>query len=133
MLKKIRHIGVVVGEFERALEKFRGFGLPPNEVIDARAVGAKIAFMPIGDAMIELISHTEPDTRQDPLVRVVRGNAGAINHICFEVDDLEATVQDFEKGGARLVQGCPREGAHGRIAFFYPETTEDVLIELCEV
>jgi methylmalonyl-CoA/ethylmalonyl-CoA epimerase len=64
---------------------------------------------------------------------MVRGQKGTINHLCFEVDDLEATVQDFERSGAKLAEGCPRPGAHGRIAFFYPETTEGVLIELCEV
>jgi hypothetical protein len=32
-----------------------------------------------------------------------------------------------------MIEGCPRKGAHGRIAFFHPETTEGVLIELCEL
>jgi catechol 2,3-dioxygenase-like lactoylglutathione lyase family enzyme len=67
------------------------------------------------------------------MTRVVRGNPGVINHLCFEVDNLETTIKDFERNGAKLVEGCPRPGAHGRVAFFYPETTEGILIELCEV
>jgi len=133
MLKRIRHIGVIVEDFERALEKFRGFGLPCTEVIEVKEVGAKIAFMPIGDTMLELIYHTSPARDEDRIGHVVREHPGAINHLCFEVDNLEASIQDFQKNGAKLVEGCPKPGAHGRIAFLYPETTEGVLIELCEV
>jgi len=133
MLKKIRHIGVIVEEFERAVEKFKGFGLPCTEVVEVKEVGAKIAFMPVGDTMLELICHTRPAEEKDKMGHVVRGQPGAINHLCFEVDDLEATIRDFQKNGAKLVEGCPRKGAHGRVAFLYPETTEGVLIELCEV
>jgi methylmalonyl-CoA/ethylmalonyl-CoA epimerase len=132
MLKKIRHIGIMVDEFERALEKFKGFGLPTTEVMEVKEIGAKIAFMPVGDTMLEVICHTQPDKGEDPVTHVVRSNKSAINHICFEVDDLEATIRDFKESGARLVEGCPRKGAHGRVAFLYPETTEGVLIELCE-
>jgi len=82
---------------------------------------------------MEFIHHTKPPKGDDPMERVVRGQKGTINHLCFEVDDLEASIRDFERSGAKLVEGCPRAGAHGRVAFFYPETTEDVLIELCEV
>ena len=133
MLKRIRHIGVIVPEFDRAVKRFKGFGLSCSEVMEVQKLGAKIAFFSIGDTMIELITHPRPNEGADTMVNVVRDQAGAINHICFEVDDLEQTIKDFERNGAKVVVGCPREGAHGRIAFLRPETTEGVLIELCEV
>ena len=133
MLKKLRHIGVMVENLERAVEKFKGLGLPCTEIKENKQIDVRIGFLSIGDTSIEVICHMGPDKGDDPTVRVVRGQNGTINHLCFEVDDLEATIQDFERSGAKLVEGCPRPGAHGRIAFFYPETTEGVLIELCEV
>ena len=133
MLKKLRHIGVMVGNLERAVEKFKGFGLPCTEIKENKQMDLRIGFLSIGDTSIEIICHTEPDKGDDPMVSMVRGQKGTINHLCFEVDDLEATIQDFERSGAKLAEGCPRPGVHGRIAFFYPETTEGVLIELCEV
>jgi methylmalonyl-CoA/ethylmalonyl-CoA epimerase len=132
MLKKMRHIGVIVEDFDRAVKKFEGFGLPCTEVIERKADGMKIAFSPIGDTLIEFVNFS-PDKGWDPMHTIVRSQKGAINHLCFEVDNLEATIKDFEKQGARLVEGCPKPGAHGRVAFFYPETTDGVLIELCEV
>ena len=133
LLKKIRHVGVVVEEFEGAIDKFRGFGISCTEVKENSKIGVKIGFLPIGDSMIELIYHMESKNKGDTVSRVVQEQKGVINHICFEVDDLEACIQNFVVNGAKLVKGCPRNGAHGRIAFFYPKTTEGILIELCEV
>jgi methylmalonyl-CoA/ethylmalonyl-CoA epimerase len=123
----------MVENFEQAIETFRGFGLSCSEIKENRQMNLRVGFLPIGETSIEIVCHTKPDKGDDPMVSMVRGQKGTINHLCFEVDDLEATVQDFERSGAKLAEGCPRPGSHGRIAFFYPETTEGVLIELCEV
>ena len=128
----MRHIGVIVEDLERTIKKFEGFGLACNEVIERKEEGIGIAFLPIGDTLIEFLSFS-PDKGWDPVHTVVRSQKGAINHLCFEVDDLEASIRDFEKNGAKMIEGCPRAGAHGRVAFFHPETTEGILIELCEV
>jgi len=129
VLKKIRHIGIVIKEFERAIDKFKGFGLLCTEVTELKELGIKVAFLPIGDSSIELIYYTDPEKGRDS---VVRKQKDAINHICFEVDDIEASIKDFERNGAKLVEGYPKPGAHGRVAFFHPETTEGVLIEICQ-
>ena len=133
MLKKLRHIGIMVDNFEQALEKFTGFGLECSEVKEDKRIDLQIGFLSIGDVEVELLHHTKPDTGDDPMSSIVRGQKGAINHLCFEVDDLDASIREFEQKGARLIEGCPRTGAHGRIAFFHPESTEGVLIELCEL
>ena len=133
MLKKLRHIGVVAEDLEKAVEKFKGFGFALTEIKEDKKMDISVAFLSIGDTSIEFISHKGPDKGDDPLIHVVLGQKGTINHLCFEVDDLETSIRSFERAGAKLVESCPRSGAHGRIAFFYPETTEGILIELCEI
>lgn len=133
MLKKLRHVGIMVDNFEQAIDQFNGFGLRCTEVRENKKMDLRAGFLPIGDASLEILHHSAPDRGDDHMSSIVRGQKGAINHLCFEVDDLEATIKDFERSGAKMIEGCPRPGAHGRIAFFYPETTSGVLIELCEM
>ena len=125
-LKKLHHIGIAVEDFERAIEKFKGFGLSCSDIKDMKEAGVKIAFFPVGDVLIELLRFEPGKGPGD----VIRSQKGAINHICLEVGDLDSSIQDFEKNGAKLLNGFPMAGDHGRMAFFHPETTENVLIEL---
>jgi methylmalonyl-CoA/ethylmalonyl-CoA epimerase len=130
LLKKILHIGIVVKDLERAIEKFKSFGLQCTDVRELKELKIKIAFFSAGGSQLELIQFLSDEQKR---TTIVGSQVGAINHLCFEVDDLEATIGDFEKKGAKMVPGYPKKGAHGRVAFFYPETTEDVLIEICAV
>ena len=133
MIKKLRHVGIAVDDIDKVIKKFEAFGLPTTEMIEKEEMGQKIAFAPLGDTLIEFISFVDPNKGWDPMHMVTRNYPGVINHLCFEVDDIDATIKDFEKAGARLIEGCPKPGGHGVVAYFYPETTENVLIELCQV
>jgi methylmalonyl-CoA/ethylmalonyl-CoA epimerase len=56
-----------------------------------------------------------------------------IHHICFAVDDLNATLERCRRAGVRLIDETPRMGAEGkRIAFLHPSSTGGVLVELTE-
>ena len=125
-LKKIHHVGIIVEDLQQAIEKFIGFGFSCTEIKDLKEAGVKIAFFPIGDSLIELL-YFEPEKRQDALAS---SQNGAINHICFEVDDLDAAIEDFQKNGAKLMEGFPRAMGQARMAFFDPETTENALLEI---
>jgi len=131
MLRKLRHVAIIVEDFDRAIDKFEGFGLKCTEVVENKEAGMRVAFFPIGDTLIEFLKFS-PDKGWDPVHTVVRSQKGALNHLCFEVGDLEASIENFVKNGAKML-GSIFPGAHGRVVFFQPETTEDCLVELCEV
>ena len=126
---RIHHIGIIVDDLESTVDRFKGFGLTLSEVVENAEAGYRIAFFPVGDTLIEFIKYTK-DEDENPMNRVVRSQKGTINHICLEVEDIEASIREFEKNGARLVEGCPKDGITGRLAFFYPETTEGILLEV---
>jgi methylmalonyl-CoA/ethylmalonyl-CoA epimerase len=132
LLKKLHHVGIIVEDIDGRIKKFEGFGFKCSEIIEKRDGSSKIAFFPVGDTLVEFVSYN-PGWTPDHLNALVQAQTGAINHLCFEVDDIEAAIRDFERNGARLVEGTPLTVEMGRIAFFYPETTEGVLIEICQL
>jgi methylmalonyl-CoA mutase N-terminal domain/subunit len=68
------------------------------------------------------------DTR---LAKFLVKRGPGLHHICFEVDDLAATLADLAAKGVRLIDPMPKVGAGGKlIAFVHPESTQGVLVEL---
>jgi methylmalonyl-CoA/ethylmalonyl-CoA epimerase len=132
LLKKLHHVGIIVDDIESGIKKFEGFGLRCTQVVEKKDGSSKLAFFPVGDTLVEFVRYN-PGWKPDHLNELVQNHTGAINHLCFEVDDIEATIRDFERNGARLVEGTPLTVEMGRIAFFYPETTDGVLIEICQL
>ncbi len=131
MLKKVRHIGIVVDDLNNAVDRFsKKLGIDFTELIEMKDVGVNIAFAPIGDMFLELLQYAEANQNKSS---VVRKQKGAINHICFEVDNLEDAIKYFRERGLRIAEGYPKVGGHGKVAFFEPSTTEGVLIEICQV
>ena len=103
MPKKLRHIGIIVEDFERAIEKFEGFGLKCTEIVENKEAGMKVAFFPIGDTLIEFLKFS-PDKGWDPVHAVVRSQKGVLNHLRSEVNDLEVSIKEFEKNWGENVR-----------------------------
>ncbi len=90
-----------------------------------------MAFLPTGGTRVELL---EPTSADSPVGRYIAARGEGIHHLCFEVDDLEATTAELTAKGFRLVSGTHGRGAGGtRVCFVHPKSAGGVLIELCEV
>jgi methylmalonyl-CoA/ethylmalonyl-CoA epimerase len=87
----------------------------------------------LGDIIIELI---EPQDAILPvgesLLRMVREQGGGIHHLCIEVDDIEAALEDLKKAGVKLQDEVPQISEGGKIAWLDEQAVEGVMIELCE-
>jgi len=130
MIKKIDHIAIVVYNIEEALQFYEGaLGLELTEVKEAPEQAVRIAFLPVGESQIELV---EPLSTDSGVARFLEKRGEGLHHICLEVDDIEAALQDLAAQGIRLIDEQPRRGAHGRVAFLHPKSAHGVLIELIE-
>ena len=130
IFKKFDHIGIVVEDLEKATkELFNFFNLEHEERMDIRDAGIRIAFYPLDGGQMEIIEFQKPMEDVDPLV--LRPRAG-VQHIAFQVEDFEKTLDELTNRGLKVVKGFPRQGAHGKVAFFYPTEALDMLIEICE-
>jgi methylmalonyl-CoA/ethylmalonyl-CoA epimerase len=130
MIKKIDHIGIVVHNIEKALQVYEGaLGLRLTDVEEVPEQAVKVAFLPMGESKLELV---EPATAHSGVAKFLEKRGEGIHHICFEVNDIEATLQDLAAQGIRLIDEQPRQGTHGRVAFLHPKSAHGVLIELFE-
>jgi methylmalonyl-CoA/ethylmalonyl-CoA epimerase len=127
---RIAHVGIAVRSLDEILPFYRDLlGLPEVELDDAD--GARIAGLAAGESLVELLEADHPDS---PIGKFVARRGPGIHHICFAVDDLDATLDRCRAAGVRLIDETPRQGAEGkRIAFLHPSATAGVLVELTEL
>ncbi len=126
---RIAHIGIAVRALGDSLPFYRDvLGLPEVPLDDSD--GATIVGLATGDALVELLEASTPDS---PVGRFIERRGPGIHHICFVVDDLDGTLDRCRAAGVRLIDDVPRIGAEGkRIAFLHPSSTSGVLVELTE-
>ena len=106
-----------------------GINLTGTEQMPDRPV--ELGFYPIGDSMVELIAGTTPDSKQ---AKMVSEGKGGLNHICFEVEDIDEALEELKAKGIPLLDSVPRIGHAGaRIAFIDPSATGNCLVELAQL
>jgi methylmalonyl-CoA/ethylmalonyl-CoA epimerase len=126
---RIAHIGLAVKSISASLPFLTEIlGLEPEEISDSD--GARIAAVKAGESLVELL---EPDGEDTPIGKFLAKRGPGIHHVCFAVDDLDATLEKCRARGIRLIDDVPRIGAEGkRIAFLHPTSTGGILVELSE-
>ncbi len=126
---RVSHIGIAVEALADSLPFFRDvLGLREVKLDDSD--GARIVGFSAGEPLVELL---EADDPASPIARFVAKRGAGIHHICFSVDDLDATLERCRAAGIQLIDEKPRIGAEGkRIAFLHPKSTGGVLVELSD-
>jgi methylmalonyl-CoA/ethylmalonyl-CoA epimerase len=123
------HIGIAVRSIESA-GIYQALGLTVDDVETVASQRVRTAFLAVGDANLELLEPTSPDSA---VAKFIEKRGEGIHHICLRVDDLEAHLRRLQAAGYRLINPHPVPGAHGcRVAFLHPSAGNGVLIELSE-
>jgi methylmalonyl-CoA epimerase len=127
---EIDHLGIAVRSLEAALgfyEKQLGFPVSLRETVDQEKVN--VAMLPAGDARIELLEASEPDS---VIAKFIDKRGEGLHHVAVKVPDLARTIERLKAHGARLLNE-PRTGAGGHIyVFVHPSSTGGVLLELIQ-
>jgi methylmalonyl-CoA/ethylmalonyl-CoA epimerase len=131
-VKRIDHIAIVVDDIEAALAFWRdALGLELDHVEEVAEQKSVVAFLPAGESEVELV---KPTTADSGVARYLQKRGPGMHHICFEVDDIEASLAALKDKGVRLINETPVTGSGGRqIAFIHPESTNGVLVELYQL
>jgi methylmalonyl-CoA/ethylmalonyl-CoA epimerase len=126
---KINHLGIAVEDLDRASRVYEAMGLAIQKVVEVPEQHVRVAFIPIGETMIELVQPTSPDST---VATYLEKRGQGLHHLALEVEDIQAALAELQALGLRLIDQTPRQGAEGRIAFLHPASTDKVLIELVE-
>ena len=131
MIKRLHHVGVAAESIREALAFYGDIlGLEVADSMSLADRDLKVAFVDAGGAEIELL---EPTSSDNTVARFIERRGPGLHHICFEVDDIEAAIDELSSRGAEFVDLEPRPGAVGQVAFMLPETGRGVLVELIQL
>lgn len=133
MVEKIDHIGIAVEDLDQALANYkRIFGLEPLKVETLEYISTKMAYIRVGEVIIELLQPTERGAGRIGPFLLENGGDG-FHHVALRVDDIDRELSRLKKEKVLLRDEVPREGGDdSRIAFIEPFCTHNVLTELIE-
>ena len=125
----IDHIGIIVADLEQAIARLGPLfgGMPVvRELAD---VGLRVAEFRAANVTVELLQYSGIN---DAFARRVMGERLGLNHVSACVEDVERALAELCAAGLKPMEGFPRQGAHGRVAFFEPDATTGLLFEICQ-
>jgi methylmalonyl-CoA/ethylmalonyl-CoA epimerase len=129
-MTKLDHIGIAVKSIDAAKKIYEDLGLEVEHVETVETQKVRTAFLSVGDANLELLEPSSPDSS---IAKYIEKRGEGLHHICLCVDDIEAQLARLQERGYRLINEAPVPGAHGcRVAFLHPAAGNGVLIELSE-
>ncbi len=128
---KVDHIGIAVNSIADGKSFWKDIlGLPFEGAETVEAQKVTTAFFPVGESEVELLESTAPD---GPVAKYIEKKGQGIQHIAFQVENIEDALCELKEKNVRLIDETPRKGAGGaKIAFLHPKATNGVLVELCE-
>ena len=130
-IKKINHVAIVVRDIDESLKFWAtALGLRLHHMEDVPSQASKVAFIPVGESEIELV---QPTTEDSGMAAYLEKRGEGMHHLCVEVDDIEAKMQELKEAGIRLINDTPQILPGRKMAFIHPKSASGVLLELYEI
>jgi methylmalonyl-CoA/ethylmalonyl-CoA epimerase len=130
-MKKLEHIGIAVKDLdssEALFSKLLNTTSYKRETVESE--GVITSFFKVGDIKIELLAATNAES---PIAKFIEKKGEGLHHLAFEVNDIDAHLEEKEAAGFQLINTSAKDGADNkRIAFLHPKSTGGVLVEMCE-
>jgi methylmalonyl-CoA/ethylmalonyl-CoA epimerase len=130
-ITRINHVAIAVNDIDGALSFWRdALGLAVDHEEDVPSQKAVVAFIPVGESEVELVQPTAQDTG---VAKFLAERGGGMHHLCFEVDNLDAMLENLKTKKVRLINETPLVLPGRKLVFVHPRSTGGVLVELYEI
>jgi len=131
-VKRVEHVAIAVNDMAESMKMMEdtlGIEMEYEEQIGS----TRLAMYPVGETYLELLS-SNASAQDSRVTEWIEKNGQSLFHLCFEVDDIDAALDELKAKNVKLLDEEPRTGHGGsRIAFINPESTGSILIELAEI
>lgn len=130
-IKKINHVAIAVKDIEAALDFWENkLGLKLDYIEEVPSEASRVAFIPIGDSLIELVQPTRDDTG---MAAYLEKRGEGMHHLCVEVENIDETFNRLKEQSVRLINTEPQVLPGRKMAFIHPKAANGVLVELYEL
>ena len=133
MIGRLNHVAIAVPDLAAAAQIYSSrLGAEVSAPLDLPEHGVTTIFITLPNTKLELLGVLGDHS---PIAAFLERNpGGGIHHMCFEVADIGAAIEQLKREGARVLgDGRPRIGAHGKpVVFLHPKDFLGTLIELEE-
>ena len=126
----INHVAIAVSDIEQTINFYGNtFGISQPEITNLQDHGVKAALVRVGGSQLEFI---QPRQDTGGVASLIEKRGEGVHHICFEMDNLNQSLEKLQQAGINLIDKTTRVGLSGNIAFIHPKSTGGVLIELVD-
>lgn len=126
-MTRVDHIGIIVSDLDAAVAKL-GVLFGEAQRKDLPDVGLRVAEFRAENVTIELLEYP----KNADFARRVMGERIGLNHLSLAVESADRSIGALRDAGFIPMAGFPRQGAHGRVAFFEPDSASGLLFEVCQ-
>jgi methylmalonyl-CoA/ethylmalonyl-CoA epimerase len=130
MIKNIDHLGIAVRSIEEGRKVYEAMGLHVEAIEEVPAEKVRVALIPCGEARIELLEPTAPDS---PIAKFLAQRGPGLHHLCLATDAVAEDDRRLRAAGFQVLRPEPTRGAGGCwVQFVHPRSTGGVLLELAQ-
>ncbi|NGZ06445.1 MAG: methylmalonyl-CoA epimerase [Magnetococcales bacterium] len=130
MIGRLNHVAIAVPDLNQAIATYRDvLGARVEAPLDLVEHGVTVVFVRLPNTNVELL---HPLGENSPLTRFLQRNpGGGMHHVCYEVPDIRAAIEQLRTHGLAVLDPEPKIGAHGQpVVFLHPKAMGGVLVEL---
>jgi len=129
-MSELDHLGIAVKSIDQARKLYESLGLNVVHEETVEHEHVRTALIPAGDARIELLEPTTPDSA---VGRFLAKHGEGLHHVALHVEDIAGTLETLKARGVRLISEDIQTGAGGHLYFFvHPSSAGGVLLEICQ-
>ncbi len=134
MIKRIRHIGIVVDDLEAATKLWTEvFGLIKYDEMEIPVEGIRNAMLSVGgtadEMSIELIEPMDKSDMDNALARRLARSGEGFYHLAVDVGDIATTGEALRVSGLEVIERPAISGQHTPRWLTHPKTSNGVMVE----